>query len=66
MMRNGFKAKDTNANCLFVTVTHNFYTKRAIEHWNKLTKNSVNVKNLNSFKKLIDDYMTNDCSSGVR
>ena len=68
MMRESFKAKIKNDNCHFVTVRHNFFTNRVTEHWNKLPNIVVNAHNLNSFKKLLDDYMTSGCysSSGLR
>ena len=68
MMRESFKAKNKNDNCHFVTVRHNFFTNRVTEHWNKLPNIVVNAHNLNSFKKLLDDYMTRGCysSSGLR
>ena len=68
MMRESFKAKIKNDNCHFVTVRHNFFTNRVTEHWNKLPNIVVNAHNLNSFKKLLDDYMTRGCysSSGLR
>ena len=58
MMEESFRAKNKNDNCHFVTVRHNFFTNRVTEHWNKLPNIVVNANNINSFNKLLDDYMT--------
>ena len=63
MRRESFKAMDKNDNCHFVTVRLNFFTSRVTEHWNKSPNIVVNAHSLNSFKKLLDDYMTSICYS---
>ena len=58
MMRESLKAKDKNDSCHLVTLRHNFFTNRVSEHRNKLSNIVVRAHNLNSLKKIIDDYMT--------
>ena len=40
------------------TLLPNFYFKRIINDWNNLSQDVVNARSINSFKSLLDNFLT--------
>lgn len=41
----------------------NFLTNRIVNNWNQLTQETIEAKNLNSFKSKIDEWLLKRCSN---
>ena len=45
---------NTQNNCKYNTIRHNFFTNRVANDWNVLTKETINSTSVNQFKNHID------------
>jgi hypothetical protein len=54
MRTDGFKARQANDYCHFVTVRHNFFLNRVTKQWNRLNDSQILASSVNGFKSRID------------
>ena len=57
LRREAFASKVQNDHGHFVTVRHEFFLNRVVEHWNGLSNYEIHAPSLNSFKARIDSSM---------
>lgn len=57
LRREAFASRTRNDHGHFVSVRHEFFLNRVVEHWNRLSNYVIHAPSLNSFKARIDSSM---------